>query len=347
MSEPDVIFRFLNRYRRRWIVMRAVEGAGMGLMIGAGICLIVMAVLWWRGMDGSVSVPILLTGMAVPGIVVALWNRPSLLDAACRVDQQLELKELLSTLVAGEQHQDASFRRLAITQARTSLDGLSPAALSVHRRSGRWWGGVALCSGVVLVLSLMPWIPHEGSNESVEGIMFSNIGAIEPPPSPSRTALATVNRRLGEHFFGHAPAGFYDDTTTPRPDRGDEEASAGNQAGPSHDVGDGTGGLATTDELLRDDRFHANVGRVSHSANGFRKSPDVSVSFSAQELENIWVEGLTDGNDLSLSQDIQPQPEQNSTVDAPFDGVPGRLQVPPAYRDVVQAYFDRHDRGRR
>src|SRR5438132_1056766 len=97
---PSGIDNFLRRLHRRWIIWRAIEHAGVGLLGGCVVALLLGAVLLFRGEPAlTLAAGLPLFGAAV-GLTIGLIRRPSILDAAVEADRQLRLADLLGTALS-------------------------------------------------------------------------------------------------------------------------------------------------------------------------------------------------------------------------------------------------------
>ena len=91
---------FLRRLHRRWIVWRLLEHAGMGLIAGCALALMLGSILFYRGESVIALTGIALSLGAVIGLAIGAIRRPSLHDAAVEADRQLKLADLLGTALA-------------------------------------------------------------------------------------------------------------------------------------------------------------------------------------------------------------------------------------------------------
>ena len=94
--------RFVRRVHRRYVVLRAAEGLGLGALAGCAVGLVLLALLWWEG-RGTLAPSAAAVGFgACVGLAWGIARRPRLLDAATEADRQLGLADLLGTaLTAG------------------------------------------------------------------------------------------------------------------------------------------------------------------------------------------------------------------------------------------------------
>src|SRR5262245_40659419 len=91
---------FLRRVHRRWMLWRALEHAGIGVVASCAAALALGTILVYRGEPAfGPTIIVLFLGAAI-GLAYGLVRRPSLLDAAVKIDRQLKLADLLGTALA-------------------------------------------------------------------------------------------------------------------------------------------------------------------------------------------------------------------------------------------------------
>src|SRR5687767_2517189 len=102
-AAPNLV-RFLNRLHRRLFFLRLAEHAGVGLVIGAGISVLLLPVFILRERPALPVLVVLLSVGAVTGAAWLLIRRPRLIETAGEADRQLGLADLLATawMVAGQ-----------------------------------------------------------------------------------------------------------------------------------------------------------------------------------------------------------------------------------------------------
>src|SRR5262245_23701437 len=95
--------------RRRWIVWRALEWAGICAFAAAVMGILLVPVLVWRGVDAIEPALMLLGIGAACGLLAGLTRRPTLLRTAIEADRQLGLADLLSTVITKQTFGDERF----------------------------------------------------------------------------------------------------------------------------------------------------------------------------------------------------------------------------------------------
>ncbi len=152
--------RFVRAVRRRFVVVRAVELAGMFATAGGAFALILAAALWWQGRDALALCGFALLAGAMLGLIVGAIRRPSLLEAAIEADRQLDLADLLSTALSRRDANDP-WQGAVLTMAEARCATLCASSVMVARLGGRAWGGIGLSAALVVTVGVMSSIPRE------------------------------------------------------------------------------------------------------------------------------------------------------------------------------------------
>lgn len=163
VNDPaPILDHFLARVHRKWAIVRAMERVGLCILIACGLAAILAGVLMWRE-ESALNVTVVCLGAgALVGLVVGWMTRPSLFDAAVEVDRQLNLADLLATaisirrdqtVVSDSLDQQWSSTILALAEARCST--IANEALMLRRFGIRAWGGIGICTAVVLTLGAL------------------------------------------------------------------------------------------------------------------------------------------------------------------------------------------------
>ena len=99
MNLQSEVLRYLRRMSRRMLVRRAIEGAGLGVVVGGLLAAGCQIVLWLQGQPHrSTGIVMLLAGL-LGGIAVALVRGVSVRQAARYIDNRAGLDERLTTAV--------------------------------------------------------------------------------------------------------------------------------------------------------------------------------------------------------------------------------------------------------
>jgi uncharacterized protein YoxC len=167
MSEFQVIQTTLERAvkRRRWA--RALRGLWVGLLTGAGLTLLTIA------LDHLVPLPLVVISLAglIPlpfmalGLVIGGWRKPDLKQAARWLDGRQHLQERLSTaLEVSSQEAAGSWRELIIADAAQHASKLDTRALlPFHLPKTTRWALVLLALGAGL-----GFVPEYRSKNSLQ-----------------------------------------------------------------------------------------------------------------------------------------------------------------------------------
>ncbi|HLL89148.1 MAG TPA: hypothetical protein VK324_07580, partial [Tepidisphaeraceae bacterium] len=130
-------------------LIRAAEGAGLGLLAGCALAAVVLPVQWWRGDDGvAMATAVAGVGIAL-GTIWKLRDRPRPIDAAIEADRQLRLADLLATAWTLDDQTDPAAADVVRRQADATCAIVPIGSLTLARLSGRAWGGIGLAAVTV------------------------------------------------------------------------------------------------------------------------------------------------------------------------------------------------------
>src|SRR5438067_2086033 len=143
------------------MITRSLERIGVCILIACMLAAILAGVLIWRG-ESAMNVIVACVGAGtILGLIVGWTTRPSLFDAAVEVDRQLNLADLLATAISIRRDQTViadsldhqwSSTILALAEARCAT--IANEALMLRRFGIRAWGGIGLCTAIVLTLGM-------------------------------------------------------------------------------------------------------------------------------------------------------------------------------------------------
>ena len=154
MSELETIRRVLERAGLRHRLSKALRGLCDGLLIGAVVCLLVLASYHlWPLPSWSVGLATLVpvVGM-VAGFIIGFWSKPSLSEVARWVDSRRHLKERLSTAIemSGDPN-ETSWSHLIVSDAAEHAKGIDAGKLlPLHLPRITRWALVVLALGAGL-----------------------------------------------------------------------------------------------------------------------------------------------------------------------------------------------------
>ncbi len=146
--------QFLRSLRRRMIIVRAAEAAGIGMIVAAGISLVLALLLLLSGRDAMQLCVGTLTAGAAAGAGWSLLRRPTLLHAAMETDRQLNLADLLTTALTRRDTSDP-WQAAVIALAEQRCADLSPSDVLLARLGARAWGGIGLSTALVLAVGAL------------------------------------------------------------------------------------------------------------------------------------------------------------------------------------------------
>lgn len=153
MRRDALHVRFIRAVYRRLVLVRAVERAGICVVVAGGFSLVAALVLMSRGEDAlQWCAGALLVGAGI-GLGWGLVRRPGMIEAASAADRQFGLSDLLSSALLSRA--DDAWSRAVIAIADQRCRGLSGNAVVLHRLGGRAWGGIGLSLALVLTVGAM------------------------------------------------------------------------------------------------------------------------------------------------------------------------------------------------
>jgi hypothetical protein len=216
MADLPVHLRFVRRVHRRWVAWRVLEGAGIGMAVaaGAGLVLVGMA-LWEQRPAVELAAGVLAAGAAAGGLWAGL-HRPGMLETATRIDRQLKLHDLLSTVLRPAAVSDTQFAAIIAAQADAACLGRRVSVLTVRRLGGRAWGSIGIAAGLLLTLALMGSTPSDATAGDARGRDIRSVAPINPVadvPNPPSRSTASRSPQSGTAW-------------APAPDASSDEASA-------------------------------------------------------------------------------------------------------------------------
>jgi hypothetical protein len=335
------------------VAVRVAEAAGVGLLVGSGLAILLGALLVGLGRPATAAVVWVMAAGACLGTSVGVGRRPVLMMSAVRADGQLGLADLLSTALAVEaQSPREPWADVVLSTANARCAGLAPSAVLLRRFSGRVWGGIAVA--VLLALTIAVFSAGSASVLAVGSPSNSNprsgYGANLPPlpiaePAPNHSSAAARRRTWADPEESRKSMG---DVTAPA-DAGPADAmnvSKGMErvAGGSDSFGPGA----------------ASSGKTAPSSPPQVSPPPSATSAGVTNAEAAATAG--GGNGLAARvAGAAGERSSSSTGSAPTSAPPAApwksaawpgdvtaaLQaidagrVPAGYRDIVNDYFDR------
>ena len=192
--------RFVSAVRRRILLIRIGESIALFAAGASVLGLALLPIFWVRGESAMPVAVEILGGGIVLGFVHGIARRPSRLAAAREADSQLNLQDLLGTLLSTEQNGDEAWRRNFAAFAEERCRTLRPSSVVVQRIGLRGWAGVGILGALLMTSTLLtvrpasvtagsPLMPNNSAQEdsiSTAAAQDSGISSAPPqrPPGP-------------------------------------------------------------------------------------------------------------------------------------------------------------------
>ena len=314
----DSLTRFVRAVRRRIIVVRAIEGAGVGIAISAAFALVLACSLLWLGREGFALSAAMLMGGAVIGASWALRKWPAELTAAAEADRQLKLSDLLATAWARRDESDP-WQHAVVVMAEARCRTLSPSSVILARFGSRAWSGIGLSAALVLTISSLSMSPRATVATTPGGVRDFLGNSRDNEVAPTSNAGASAQRQTAR-----ATASPVNEPSSPR---------GGDSARPGSNGGAGQSSARTSSSKMEE----RSVARAKAAESG---GPDVGSGAKAQAGGNA-LTGSPVGSGASQTT-VDGSPSPMSTHEPAHAG---ETRVPNTgtkdqYRDVAKEYFD-------
>jgi hypothetical protein len=353
--------RFIRALHRRYVVLRALERTGLGILAGCAVGVVLTPILLWRGEPAWILAAACLGGGALAGILWGVQSRPSLLEAAAEADRQLRLDDLLGTsLVLRAAH---AARRapdpwagniLALAEDRCRRT--SPSAVLFHRLGARAWGGISLSAALVLTLAALSTSPTDtraalAARDAVG--RDSPDDTADPDERPLVDPRETAPRRRPQptEEEGADRPGSETENVAARPGDEGDPAEGGDAADPSSDPtaaatdGDGTEGAGRTESPDAADARPDLSGTSADAAPDGDGRPSAGTGRPGEDVAagdaGFPSSATSAGNGEPPAEPAPPWRSETWAADverARQAVEAGR--IPDAYRDLVRAYFE-------
>jgi hypothetical protein len=200
--------RFIAAIWRRMVWIRIAESVGISLAVASVTGLILTPIMWWRGVDPFSAIAALWGPGFVVGILWGISRRPSLMEAAVEADHQLDLHDLLGTMLRTDTAADAVWGESLAAFAEERCRGLRASAVIVNKIGLRGWAGVGILGLLVMAVGMLTSRPSEvtaaptGLAAGWEGLgeqkaNENSIGlakAVDRPPGPG--GVDDLGRRM-------------------------------------------------------------------------------------------------------------------------------------------------------
>jgi hypothetical protein len=337
----------LNRFIRgvywRLVVVRLVEWAGIGFVLGCAVALVGMLVMRNRPQSPLVVAGILVGIGAMAGLVAAALRRPKVIDAAIEADRQLNLYDLLSTAwqieTAPSTAQD--FEQAVLVIARDRAAHLRPREVVLNRLGMRAWGGIGLAGALVLTVGFLTANPLDTQ------AAFSPLQPGASRNADERTARSTAqggSRRRPPVIAHDHPRGQDDPLpgagqATEAPFKTSSGQGTNSQASNPQGAGSGAGRTPPTNTVNRtfdpagtNSNRTANTGQVASGVGTSSDNPNITPGNNTSTSA-----GSSSKSAPAPAWQSDSWPQSREAADAAINSG----QIPPAYHDLVREYFKR------
>lgn len=335
--------KFLERVHRRQLLLRLVEGAGVGALCGCAAVLPLVLIALWRGMP---AVQFAVAGPLIGGMAGVFWGvltRPNRLVAALEADRQLGWDDLLSSAVAIQAPCSSDPWAEAVrAYADSKCAGISPSRVILHRLGVRAWGGIGLAAAFVLALGSIPTFvsPSRAGNREE---LSANPLAVLSDQSPPTVGTGDVPRR------GATQAEPEDASRTNGPDTksipGTTLETVADQASNRSNVSnDPTGsGVGASQSKTANPAKPLDVqGGTEASRTGVNGRPGGGAGQSSPEASRT---GDASGQSAGAADHMRKLTPPWQSSNWPDDSRRANAavesgRIPDSYRDVIRGYFN-------
>ena len=337
--------RFLGRVHRRFVLVRALERAGLGFLGGCAIGLPLLAIAIWRGLSAE---SLALTAGCVGTATGLLWGcitRPSRLAAAMEADRQLKSADLLSSAMAASARADDPWAAAVVAAADRWAALHSPSAVLLNRLGARTWGGIGLAAALLAAIALLP-IYASPSNAGQDGTSLVNLlpdesaSSISGKTSPgSRARRSPAQQEPEDVHPGRIAAADHD--AAPQNENSSQFSDT-----PDRRSGAMIGNAQGTGESHSQANHQQRLDKPEKATSGLNDSAGGSTAAGlGRGVDRPRGRGAASG-DVAGAADASSQippwnsPHWLSDVEHARQAVQSG-QVPDEYRDMIRGYFDR------
>jgi hypothetical protein len=344
--------KFILAVRRRILLIRIGESIAVASAIASAAGLVLVPLAWWRGQSAlPMAWALFLLGIFC-GLMRGISRRPTVLQAAVEADRQLDLDDLLGTMVqlaasGGEAFRAESAWResvAAFAENRCRSLKLKPSAVIVSRLGLRAWAGVGILGALLLTFAALTARPGEVTAASSSALAYAAANSSQPPDAaptnideePARTAARPPG-----------PGGADDDSNRAFPQNRPDDSTGGamprqnpqshSSTGTSASPGNGVAVTPSPRPSPQWPQAHDASGDISHAGR-------VSAGAGQSDPRAI-APGDTNSTDAASASAIG-HPAPWTTPGWPADAAAAENaittgQVPDADADLVRDYFQR------
>ena len=343
-ARRQIFEQFVRRVRRRFLVLRLLERAGIGILLACAAAVPLLLIALWRDQPALPIAAVALIVGATAGVLWGILTRPTPIETALEVDRQLGWADLLGSALAVGEGTGDPWAQAVTASADARCRGISPSSVILNRLGARAWGGIGLAASLVVTLGLLPTYPT--LSEARE----------ERPPAPLHSLLAS---RANEHSsFKAAPGGRRAARAEEPQDANATREGSGSDVAPDQKTGspgaeltrppraDGNleeqgSGSSRTD--VKDSgavpRAQQATGAASNS-HGTNAAAGSGKSASSQQGSDEAVSGVGSTEQSAPSAPPWQSSDWPRQVQRAHEAMESG-RVPDSYRDVVRGYFDR------
>lgn len=341
---PREFEQFLSRVRRRFIVLRVVERAGLGVLFACAAAIPLLLIALWLGRPTAPLAPMALLIGALGGLVWGVLARPTPLEAAMEADRQLGWADLLGSALSVMDRSDDPWARAVQLAADQRCRGALARSVILNRLGARAWGGIGLAGALVSVLALAP--TYSTPSQAEENPHYS-AGAVSLRPQEQ---ASVPSARQGRRAFAQPDPEDADAARSGQEPDATGESQANRQqdskAPPPHAKGTGDSQGTGGGESHTNVKDPGALREAQHASRATAADPTGAPKSGSGHASNAsrGAVGSQAGNSSAGTAGASAPPWQSadwpSEVKQAHEAVESG-QVPDAYRDVIRGYFDR------
>jgi hypothetical protein len=323
--------RFVTAVHRRLMLLRAIEALGRGLLICSMLAIVLTMIAIWQSMP---SMPIvLLCGLLalLMGCGLSIHRWPTRAMAAAEIDRQLQLDDLLTTVLLNGARQDDAFTRAVSAMADARCVQHRPSEVLLRRFGIRTWTGIGLCMCIAVTLASIPLSPSRSQAVDANALVLSAGATPAGQPIPQNRGAVVAANEPNSPSDAHWQAQ-------------DSAASAANTNARGADPKQGSGaagiggGSSVTPAATTANRRDLHGASREPSEFGTAAGGGAASAKSAARGEQSGgTESATAGTPSSTPQSIGTDSAK------PQNTTPAATENAPAeYRDLIRAFFQRN-----
>jgi hypothetical protein len=327
--------QLVSAIHRRWVIWRAVERGGVGVLVGCALAAVLYPILLWRG---EPTMPMIVGAIglgAICGLLSGLHARPTRLNAAIEADRQLKLHDLLSSAISVERTRSDEWSAAVIAMAEAKCHSIAPRDVILNRLGVRVWGGIGLATAIVLVLGVLssnPIVTQAVANLSGRSPAVANSSDATERESP----LASASASSPVH---HPEAKDATHTQIPEPVDSGQATTEDRSSAAHSDSANGTGaGTAKTEQRLTSPLASSASPAGSNDLSGTRTASGGAANPHARSGEDNASANVSPS--AAANVPAWQSPSWPTAREQALRDVRDR-KTPPEYNDLIRDYFNR------